>query len=219
MVGAAYPDQMVRRVEVARVEAVETAEQPSARDRILVAAAHLYALRGYGGTSIREIAARAGVTKPLIYYHFESKERLYGSLFQGAMDFAFQEVEKVLRSAIGPLERLKGLIRAQVALARHAPEIYGFVHGVLTMPGLIPLGFDYKDTGRKYSNLFYQVVEEGRRDGIFRDLPSDLVMTAPFSTLGIFVAKVLAGDLEKIPDDFEEKMIDLITHGVEVRCG
>ena len=208
---------MVSPLETTRPDAGTCCGQPSARDRILVAAAHLYALRGYAGTSIREIAERAGVTKPLIYYHFESKERLYGNLFQGAMDFAFQEVEKVLRTTSGPVERLKGLIRTQVALARQAPEIYGFVHGVLTMPGLIPLGVDYKDTGRRYTDLFYQVVEEGRRSGEFRDLPSDLVTAAPFSTLGIFVAKILAGDLEKIPDDFEEKMIELITRGVEVR--
>lgn len=210
---------MVRKAEVIEPNGDASSAQPCARDRILVAAAQLYAMRGYSGTSIREIAERAGVTKPLIYYHFESKERLYGSLFRGAMDFAFQEVEKVLQGAVGPVDRLKGLIRAQVALARCAPEIYGFMHGVLTMPGLIPLGFDYKDTGRKYMSLFCQVVEEGWQSGEFRDLPSDLVMAAPFSTLGIFVAKVLAGDLEKIPDDFEEKMIELIMHGVEASRG
>jgi AcrR family transcriptional regulator len=210
---------MVRMATTIESIGSKSSARPCAHDRILVSAAHLYALRGYAGTSIREIAQRAGVTKPLIYYHFGSKERLYGDLFRGAMDFAFQEVEKVLQRASGPVDRLKELIRAQVALARHAPEIYGFVHGVLTMPGLIPLGFDYKDTGRKYTGLFYQVVEEGRRSGEFRDLPSDLVMAAPFSTLGIFVARVLAGDLEKIPDDFEEMMIELITHGVEVSRG
>jgi hypothetical protein len=67
--------------------------------------------------------------------------------------------------------------------------------------------------------MFLQVVEDGRRSGKLRDLPSDLVMAAPFSTLGVFVARVLAGDIERIPDDFEEDMIDLITHGVEVMCG
>jgi AcrR family transcriptional regulator len=210
---------MVRNSPQGSAKPETTGTQPSARDRILVAAAHLYALRGYEGTSIREIAERAGVTKPLIYYHFASKERLYGGLFRRALDYALQEVEKVLSGETTATGRLKGLIRAQVALARRAPEIYGFVHGVLTMPGLLPLGFDYKEEGRRYLSRFHQVVTEGKRSGEFRDLPSEMVIAAPFSVLGIFVAGVLAGDLEKIPDDFEEKIFDLVAYGVEVCRG
>lgn len=210
---------MVRNSKRAEAEGDGPCASPTARDRILVAAAHLYAMRGYSGTSIREIAERAGVTKPLIYYHFESKERLYGCLFQDAMQVGFQEVEKVLQSTVSPLERLKELIRAQVALARRAPGIYGFVHAVLTMPGLIPLGFDYKETGRRYLRLFTDVIEEGRRSGALRDLPADLMTAAPLSTLGIFVARVLAGEIATIPADFEEQLIELITHGVEVSGG
>ncbi len=46
----------------------ETGEQERARDRIVRAAVRLYPLHGYKGTSMREIAEAAGVTKPLIYY-------------------------------------------------------------------------------------------------------------------------------------------------------
>jgi AcrR family transcriptional regulator len=193
--------------------------QPSACDRILVAAAHLYAIRGYAGTSIREIAELAGVTKPLVYYHFTSKEGLYGRLFRHAMGYAVERAEGVLLLTTGAANRLRALIRAQLALARQAPEIYLFVHSVMTMPGLLPLGFDYKDVGRRYLNLFVGVVEEGQRSGEFRMLPPDLVVAAPLSALGIYVAKVLAGDLEQIPEDLDENLFDLIAFGVEARRG
>lgn len=192
--------------------------QPSARDRILVAAAHLYALQGYEGTSIREIADRAGVTKPLVYYHFASKERLYGSLFNGALDVAIEKATEILDKERDPVGRLRALIRSQVALARQAPEVYLFVHQVMTMPGLLPLGFDYRSQGHKLLDFFQQVVEEGQRIGVFRGIPVALVIAMPFSAIGIFVARVLAGDLEKLPEDLEENLFELTTRGVEV-CG
>ena len=47
------------------------------QDRILEAATELFAERGYGSTSIREVVERVGCTKPALYYYFDSKEALY----------------------------------------------------------------------------------------------------------------------------------------------
>jgi len=56
------------------------------RQKILDAAAEAFAADGYHATSIREIAARAGITKPVLYDHFASKQRLYVELIEGARD-------------------------------------------------------------------------------------------------------------------------------------
>ena len=48
-----------------------------ARQRILDAATHLFAHRGFGSTSVREVVEAAGVTKPTLYYWFDNKEALY----------------------------------------------------------------------------------------------------------------------------------------------
>ncbi len=46
------------------------------RSRILDAAESLFAVRGYAATSVREIVRTAGVTNPMLYYYFGSKEDL-----------------------------------------------------------------------------------------------------------------------------------------------
>lgn len=46
------------------------------------AAERLFALRGYDGVSIREIAAQAQVNSALVGYYFGTKEQLYRSLFE-----------------------------------------------------------------------------------------------------------------------------------------
>lgn len=53
------------------------------RRRLIVGAAtELFAERGYRGTSIDEIARRSGVTPPVVYDHFPSKQALYRELLE-----------------------------------------------------------------------------------------------------------------------------------------
>jgi AcrR family transcriptional regulator len=54
------------------------------RDRIMKAAERLFAERGYDGTSIRAIVARARVNQAAINYHFEGKDGLYREVLRGA---------------------------------------------------------------------------------------------------------------------------------------
>src|SRR5436190_17396114 len=50
------------------------------RELITEAAGRLFGERGYDGTRLDEIAAAAGVTKPILYRHFDSKRDLYLAL-------------------------------------------------------------------------------------------------------------------------------------------
>src|SRR5512145_2621841 len=47
------------------------------REQLIEIARSLFAERGFDGTSIEEIAARAEVSKPVVYEHFGGKEGLY----------------------------------------------------------------------------------------------------------------------------------------------
>lgn len=47
------------------------------REQLLGIGRELFAERGFDGTSIEEIAARAGVSKPVVYEHFGGKEGIY----------------------------------------------------------------------------------------------------------------------------------------------
>lgn len=51
-------------------------ESATGRERIIAAAIELFAERGYAGASVRDIAARAGVTGGLIVHHFGTKAAL-----------------------------------------------------------------------------------------------------------------------------------------------
>jgi AcrR family transcriptional regulator len=59
---------------------------PERRSRIERSATELFAARGYGATTVDEIARAAGVTKPMLYRHFESKQELCNSLLERCRD-------------------------------------------------------------------------------------------------------------------------------------
>jgi AcrR family transcriptional regulator len=59
------------------------ASADATRARIIDAATELFGDRSFEGASTREIAAHAGVTQPLLNYHFRSKDELWQSVVDG----------------------------------------------------------------------------------------------------------------------------------------
>jgi len=66
-----------------------------ARERILRAAASIFARKGFDGARVDEIAAAAGVNKALICYYFKSKEELLSLLFTETRDAVFALIREV----------------------------------------------------------------------------------------------------------------------------
>jgi AcrR family transcriptional regulator len=55
----------------------------TARLRILRAAEHVFASKGYAGATTQQIARLAGVQKRMVFYYFSSKNALYGQVLDG----------------------------------------------------------------------------------------------------------------------------------------
>lgn len=58
---------------------------------ILHGAAEAFARAGYAGTSMEDIAAASGITKLIVYRHFDSKETLYRAVLQRVFDRLAEE--------------------------------------------------------------------------------------------------------------------------------
>ena len=187
----------------------------SARERILRAAAHLYAVRGFEATSMRDIAELAGVTKPLIFYHFESKERLCTTLLREATDSCRTAGCQILGESMSATDRLRAFIRHHVRVIRERPEIFAFAHKVLTSPANLPIGFDYRAEGRVLFEQVLQVIDEGRMRGEFRDIDSVPAAVFPLAALGMYVGAFLTGQIEEIPEGLEDLLLDILLNGIK----
>lgn len=77
------------------------------RAGILDAALEVFALRGYHGTSIDEIATAAGISKGLIYEHFDSKRELHDTLLETYAGELFRRFQASAEQGGGGEERLR----------------------------------------------------------------------------------------------------------------
>jgi AcrR family transcriptional regulator len=88
------------------------------REQLLDVSRRLFAERGLDGTSIEEIAARAGVSKPVVYEHFGGKEGLYAVVVD-------REVDRFLGMAttlLGGEDTMEKFEVAAVALLRYIED-------------------------------------------------------------------------------------------------
>ena len=83
------------------------------REAIIKAAVHLFAEKGFDGTSVRDIVTKARVNQAAINYHFKSKDGLYLEVLK----IGFERL--TTDAGFGP-EKLKSLSREQAVRSFHA---------------------------------------------------------------------------------------------------
>jgi AcrR family transcriptional regulator len=84
--------------------------RPEREQQMLEAADRVFARRGYQAASMDEIAAEVGVTKPMLYAYFGSKEGLYLATVQRAGEMLAQRLRDAAEG--GPAERLEAGVHA-----------------------------------------------------------------------------------------------------------
>ena len=77
------------------------------RERILEEAVKLFYERGFTGTTLDDIAAELGVTKPFIYTHFRGKVELLAALCKPTIELALAAVANAAARPGTPSERLR----------------------------------------------------------------------------------------------------------------
>src|SRR5882757_6419728 len=91
------------------------AGRPAGHQALLDAASAEFAGRGYYATSIRDIAARAGVSLSALYHYYPSKQALLAALLHEGMDAYFALCDEALAEAgRDPAGRLAAVVGATV---------------------------------------------------------------------------------------------------------
>jgi AcrR family transcriptional regulator len=86
-------------------------EGDSRRLRVLLAAEHLFAERGFHNVTVRDIAAKARVTHPLIYYYWPSKDALLAAVNERNQ----ARMRAVADQDAAPLDAIAAIVRENLA--------------------------------------------------------------------------------------------------------
>ena len=96
---------------------------PVRREAILHAAAEVFARAGFAATSVEDIAAAAGITKLIVYRHFDSKENLY----RAVLERVFQRQAELFLANLAQGLQAMGTTQALLTVAREWPDGFRLV--------------------------------------------------------------------------------------------
>ena len=125
------------------------------RNVILSSALRLFALKGYHGTSINDIAKDAGISKGLAYNYFESKQKIVEAVLAQAFDET-KFLEEGLLKIKDPFEKIKFIIESYFDMTKNNEEYWRLYFSLALQPEVI-------ETARKITvelaNSFIENVE------------------------------------------------------------
>ena len=94
---------------------------------MLSAAREVFVESGYHAAAMDEIAARAGVTKPVLYQHFGSKRDLYLAVLDSSVDQFLESIGHALRSTDDNRSRVTATIDAYLRFISQDDAAYRLV--------------------------------------------------------------------------------------------
>jgi TetR/AcrR family transcriptional regulator len=95
--------------------------QREKQDAILEAGLNIFALHGFRGATIDQIAEAAGMSKPNLLYYFPSKEAIHRRLLTGMLDLWLDPL-RALDDEGDPIAELRSYIRRKIEMARDFPR-------------------------------------------------------------------------------------------------
>jgi AcrR family transcriptional regulator len=93
-------------------------------EQIVQAATQVFGARGFAATSVADVAERAGISKPLIYNYFGSKEGLFSACLHRAGALLAGEMERIARGDAVGLERALRTLEGIFTLLQPEPAIW-----------------------------------------------------------------------------------------------
>lgn len=156
-------------------------------DPICLAALRCFTVSGFHGTSIRQIAAEAGLSVPGIYHHYPSKSAVLVALCEAAMDELLTASRAAIAGGRTTLERFDRLVACLVRFHAEYGEI-----AFVTYSEIRSLPDDARErhlqARRDEQALVTELVEQGVAEGVFA-APSPREAARAVSTLCLGVSQ------------------------------
>jgi AcrR family transcriptional regulator len=187
-------------------------EETDRRGHILAVAARLFAHKGYGSTSVREVVQAAGVTKPTLYYYFDSKE----ALFREVVSWKLSEGEAVLAAALAEggtvVELLRRVTKGWLSGAAADPDGLRLML-TCSLPMADEPEVDLMSRHLQSIEPLARLVAEGQRRGDFRDdIEPRVAVMALLGSMNFQLMALIQG--QPFDESLVDQLIDLWLHGV-----
>jgi TetR/AcrR family transcriptional regulator len=205
---------MIKKRDPAKPAGLEQKMAEPIRERLLQSALRLFTQRGYSATTVRELVAEAGVTKPVLYYYFGSKEGLFLEL----MRKHFSEIEELFdtyQEGEGDVRRrmMESLERGFIHV-RQNRDFIRLMHAVyFGPPGESPL-FDFDAYQQRFHDRIAHFLEEGIRGGEIRPGNTGDMAWIILGTMEIALEDQICTQASRIDQETLRRLLTLVFDGL-----
>ena len=139
-----------------------TAIRKKSSENIMEAAIELFAKKGYHGTSISDIAVKAGVSKGLMYNYFKSKDKLLDGILKNALR-EFDTPFRAMHAVLDPYSRLEMILDGIFGMVKSKEEKrhWQFMLSLMTQREvMLKIQSSFSKFLRSYIQLFEHLFKE-----------------------------------------------------------
>lgn len=170
------------------------------RAKIFDAARHLFAERGYGAVTNRDLAAEAGLTTGSLYHYVDSKAELYAQVYDDVRARYYTRFDEAIANSSGFVGKLEAVFDAAAALNREDPHTAKFLSALRSdirrheeVRALVAEALAERE------RYFFAIVEVGVETGEIADGDQGLVWE--------FIRLLLVGITEGAANPIEEQAL------------
>jgi AcrR family transcriptional regulator len=180
---------------------------------LIDAAIALFAEKGYASTSVNEIVSQVGLSKPVLYYYFRSKE----GVFHATLDWASERQEALLAEALkmpgSALDRLQFLYQRIYEGQVENPNLFKMIHNLIFGPPQGAPQYDFRQYHGRLADAIKRIYLEGRGRNELAPAEPDDVATLVLGVFDFCIRLARVGS-EAMDPDRSRRLLNLVFRGL-----
>ena len=154
------------------------------KKHIINHAIELFAEKGFEGTSIRDLAARADVNVAMVNYYFGSKEKLFESLVEERASYNRGVLEEIVKNPLlSDIEKIEHIIDTYINKVFTNRKFHRVLHQEMMLNQRESLSQAIVEIVYPNSLIIRGVIEAGMKKGVFRNVDPPLVIASMVGTI------------------------------------
>ena len=167
------------------------------KEHIINNAIELFAERGFEGTSIRELAAKAQVNVAMVNYYFGSKEKLFEAMVVQKAAYSKGMIDEIIKNkSLTDLEKLDKIIEGFVTRLFTNRKFHGIIHQELMLSKRENLQDAIVNILYPNSAAIKTLIDSAIKKGVFKKVDSALVIASVIGTINhVLLSKKMCNKL------------------------
>jgi AcrR family transcriptional regulator len=169
------------------------------KEHIINTAIELFAEKGFEGSSIRDLAARAGVNVAMVNYYFGSKDKLFEAIVEHRAGFARGRLDEIASDPnLDETEKIDALIESYVDKVLSHPSFHNILYQELLVTERQAMHDNIVQIFSRNAKTARNIIEVGIKKKVFRKVDPQLTMATLTGTINqVMLSKAMCNILSE----------------------